>query len=301
MTDISFNIIGAGAIGHLWHCFLTRAGYASYLFTKNNGNPHKICIRSPIKDFYQTINYQTLYSWKNGKILIMAVKAYDLQALCKNLQQNALKPGTIILMMNGLGLVEIARKYFPDSKILQANITHGAYLNGHYLNHTGLGETSLGNYQSDYTQDTFDSLIKALDDALPKVSWQKHHQQKLYLKLVVNSIINPLTAINNATNQCVLQGKQLSQQAEGLLLEIAPLFEKLMPNFTYQQIKLQVEMIAQKTCNNFSSMQQDIKNGRTTEIDFINGYLVKYAETIGVKLNKHQQVIDRIKALSNDY
>ena len=53
--------------------------------------------------------------------------------------------------------------------------------------------------------------------------------------------------------------------------------------------------LAWKTQNNLSSMLQDVRNGRETEIDYINGYIVKRGEEIGITCYMNYLVSQLVK------
>jgi 2-dehydropantoate 2-reductase len=71
-----------------------------------------------------------------------------------------------------------------------------------------------------------------------------------------------------------------------------------------EQIKLSAEelqqtvlQVASSTANNFSSMQQDIHHQRTSEINYINGYVVKQAAKHGIACPHNQHLLQQIQRL----
>ena len=56
------------------------------------------------------------------------------------------------------------------------------------------------------------------------------------------------------------------------------------------------QLIAKLTANNVSSMLQDTKNKQLTEIDFINGYLLREAIEHNIKLPISTSLVDLIKS-----
>ena len=55
--------------------------------------------------------------------------------------------------------------------------------------------------------------------------------------------------------------------------------------------------VARKTANNKNSMLQDIQKGNRTEIDFINGKIVSYAEELGVEVPVNKTLTYLIKGV----
>ena len=57
--------------------------------------------------------------------------------------------------------------------------------------------------------------------------------------------------------------------------------------------------IAKRTSENKNSMLQDILNGMATEIDFINGRVLKYAKELGIKVPINELLTHLIKGLES--
>ena len=293
------NIIGTGAIGHLWASFLTRNNQVN-LYTHKAPHSAQITLNSPLGSKVIKFDYRSFDDWRPTESIIICVKAFQLETVCRELAKKELKDATIILMMNGMGLVECVQQHLPECQVLHAYLTHGAYLKENTLYHTGVGITQLGNLHSDFQADEFAPLIEMLNQALPEVSWNADHQSAMHLKLIINAIINPLTATHKLKNGQLLnpQGK-LIKIAELLLDELEPLLPSLVPSLSKDKVKKEVENVAKVTAENISSMLQDVLKNKPTEIEQINGYLVQLAEKRSVYLAQHIKLINQIKTLQN--
>ncbi|MCW8999083.1 MAG: 2-dehydropantoate 2-reductase [Kangiellaceae bacterium] len=299
-SNYPIDIIGAGAIGHLWAGFLMNQNHKINLLTSKQRKPQLITIKSPLLSKQVKIQYVDMDNWRPSTVIIICVKAFQLETVCQQLVKKGLKDATIILMMNGMGLVECVQRNLPECKVLHAYLTHGAYLSEDTLYHTGTGITQLGNLHSDFQFEEFEPLIETLNQALPKVSWNADHQSAMHLKLIINSIINPLTAMHKLKNgQLLNKSGELVKIAELLLNELEPLIPSLVPSLSKEAIKNEIENVAMGTAENRSSMLQDVLKNKPTEIDQINGYLVCLAKKQSVDLAQHIKLINQIKTLQN--
>lgn len=311
MSIQTINIIGAGSIGHLWAGYLSRLPLSVKLYTRHYRGTKNIRLCSTKNEFDFNIEYQTLSHWQAADLIIICVKSTQLDSLCQQLNGVSLNNATIILMMNGLGIIEIASQYFPQQCILQASITHGAYLqrNKHdqpsVISHTGFGETLIGDWNKNISlSDISDELVNIVDilnSALPATRWNNNQRQSLYLKVIVNAIINPLTALYDVNNGAIVSNETIQQKSKQLIEELSPLIKQLLPSLNPLKILEKVETIANQTYTNISSMRQDILGKRKTEIDFINGYLLKVADSMNIDLPKHKEIVRQIKSLENEY
>ncbi|MEC7432745.1 MAG: ketopantoate reductase C-terminal domain-containing protein, partial [Pseudomonadota bacterium] len=59
-----------------------------------------------------------------------------------------------------------------------------------------------------------------------------------------------------------------------------------------------IETVARKTAANTSSMRADVQAGRTTEIDFINGYLARLGHQHGIPAQVNQMLAEQVQQLN---
>jgi 2-dehydropantoate 2-reductase len=130
------------------------------------------------------------------------------------------------------------------------------------------------------------------------------HQQQLE-KLAMNCIINPLTVLLDARNGVITYNFELTRVMRLMLAEISLVIRSLpelkgIPNvpfrFSAERLETLVIGIANKTANNISSMLADVRAGRPTEIDYINGYIVKRGEELGIKCLVNYAIMQTVNA-----
>ncbi|KAJ1820498.1 2-dehydropantoate 2-reductase (Ketopantoate reductase) (KPA reductase) (KPR) [Coemansia sp. RSA 2599] len=146
--------------------------------------------------------------------------------------------------------------------------------------------------------DTLTALSSlALDVSI--TNWSDLHH-RLLLKLAANATINPVTALTDCRNgylappppdcdpQCVDQDyyKSMHSYLSSACAEISAIYARAHPHLhnelTARAIEDYVTHIAQTTARNRSSMLQDVASGRQTEVEWINGYLVRLGQQHGV-------------------
>ncbi|MCY0877403.1 MAG: ketopantoate reductase family protein [Firmicutes bacterium] len=116
-----------------------------------------------------------------------------------------------------------------------------------------------------------------------------------WLKLLQNSVINPLTTLADCPNGEVLH-HPIWRLAGPLLAEgeeVARRRAVLLP----PDLLASVAQLAQDTQHNLSSMVQDVRAGQETEIEAINGYLIRIAELEHIPVPTHQAVRHLVRQL----
>jgi 2-dehydropantoate 2-reductase len=101
----------------------------------------------------------------------------------------------------------------------------------------------------------------------------------LWSKLIINSCINPVTAIFEKKNGFILEenddAEKLRLLIQNILQESVNIAIKKGINLEYKYPFQKVLDVAKKTSNNSSSMLNDKLRKVETEIEFINGFIIK--------------------------
>ncbi len=115
-----------------------------------------------------------------------------------------------------------------------------------------------------------------------------------WIKLVQNSLINPLTALANVSNGAVLDLPLWGVAAA--LLDEATKVAHAAGQSLGDNLMSKVTDLAKATATNRSSMVQDVQRHRATEIDAINGYIIAQGQRLGIPAPTHQAVANLIHA-----
>ena len=271
-----WQIIGAGAIGCLWAANLKRSGQDVHLITRNPMHSN-ILYYQDLQQHKYTFNVSNSQRLSNNLApILVCVKATQVkQAIVDQLPYLG-KNQIIILMHNGMGCAEQVQALLPHNPILCATTANASLLHAPFtIQQTGLGPTYLGTFNQPINS-LVKSLSYSLNKALSNTFWCDDIKQKLWLKLIINSCINPLTALHQIKNgelqSVTFQRKIMNICQEGLTIAKA---EGII--FQQQVLFDSINNVIEATANNYSSMNRDIFYQRTTENEYINGYLLKKA------------------------
>lgn len=274
---MTIGIVGNGAIGNLLayqceqqdlnYCLITRDAQPLELtcvdHTKH-GNPAKTF--SP-----QCFSIQRMPS---VDILIVPVKAYAVEGVLHAALPQLKTGAQLVLLHNGMvstpQLIEIAQ----GTPVICATTSYAAFkASPTQVNITGTGVTSAGWLQKTPDIAAAHSLLNTL---LPPCSWEEDIEYALWMKLAVNAVINPLTALYQVSNGELL-AKCYQQYVTELCQETALVMQSCGYRVSVQTLVERCHQVMTRTAQNRSSMYMDVKQGRRTEIDFINGHIVKTA------------------------
>lgn len=247
--------------------------------------------------------------------LIVTCKAADTVRALTTVKHRLRPESTVLLLQNGMGVIdELNNVVFPDPSrrpnYMCGVLSHGLMRRAPFqVAHTGVGTTILSpspsgnvadaaNYESENENDwapTTKYLLRTLTLTPPLVAVAVPSSDLLQYqleKLAMNCVINPLTAILDCQNGEPLYHFSSSRVARLLLIEISNVICALpelqgVPGiehrFSTERLRHMTVKVMSKTARNTSSMLQDVRARRNTEIDYLNGYVVRRGEELGIK------------------
>jgi 2-dehydropantoate 2-reductase len=145
----------------------------------------------------------------------------------------------------------------------------------------GVGPTKLGRWEGPNTPE-LEALREHLCRAGIETELSESIERLLWEKLLVNCAINPLTALFDRPNGALLEDIQLREIAREVVRETLRVARAHGVVLSDEEAIERVETVASKTARNISSMLQDVRHGRPTEIDYINGAVVREGQRLGI-------------------
>lgn len=284
---MKISIVGAGSLGLLYGYYLAGEHEVTY-YIKNEAQIDEINTYG-ISLIGHSINKQvkarSINEFASNDLVIIALKQTHIP---KFIQDNhlKLKNHLILFLQNGLEHITYIKKY--DLQAIIAIVEHGALKVGpQKVNHLGQGATKISPYDK-LTHESIKKIEEIKQENLNFIyfdDWQKI----AYEKLLVNAVINPLTALFNVSNGEILNNAYLKTLGQALCKETSEIL-KLNDNEQWYNVK----RVCTLTSQNTSSMRLDILSNQKTEIDAIIGYLLKQT---GVNYPNLEFVYQSIKAL----
>lgn len=279
-------VMGAGALGSLFGGLVANAGYDVTLVAREW---HVAAIRkhglriSGLTEI--TVDVKAVTSPEAAEppdIVLFTVKSYDTETAAKQLKPCIHEETAVVSLQNGLGNEERLSEILGAEHVLGGVTSYGALLKepGHVA-HTGVGDTFIGELDGEISKRAL-RICEILNDGGIKAEAVADVRKKIWEKLIVNAAINPITAIARVRNEGLLHG-ELRWLMEATAREAASVARCAGVNIDVEAAVKKAVEVATKTGKNESSMLQDIKRGKRTEIDAISGEIVKLAEKFGIE------------------
>ena len=305
-------VVGPGAIGCLFAAYLARAGGAVLLL---DHRPERakllgergITVESERGGFHVRMKVTAKPAEiRSAELLILCVKANSTADAAARLKGNISPQSHLLTLQNGLGNVERLGEFFGSSQILAGATSHGAtLLEVGRVRHAGYGEILMGKTGGASSTPAGVAKLQNLAVTFNRAGLQAQVvdeiESVLWRKLAVNVGINALTAILGVPNGELLRINDCASLINGAVREAVEVAGHCGIQLKLQEEIERVRAVCRSTTANISSMLQDVRRKRKTEIDQLNGAVVKMAASYGTTAPVNEILTAIVRSLETVY
>lgn len=286
-------VVGAGAMGGLFGARLAAAGHDVLLY--DTWIEHVAAIEerglfiegpdgTPIRYQVRATN-KPPPALRGAELILVQVKSYDTYSALSELEPRVNPESLILSLQNGLGNLEQMERALPNHRrFLIGTTAHGAgVIAPGRIRHAGPGPTVIG----DPVPDRSPRLnLKPVRDAFQDAGFSTQISDEIWpsiwLKLCANVSINPLTALTGVYNGQLLDDPELLALADAAVAETVAVMRATGLDAPERDFTAFARQVMRDTGPARSSMLQDIRNGKRTEIEAINGAVARLGRELGV-------------------
>ncbi len=300
---MKFLIVGPGAMGLLFASRLKKlTTHEIFLldYKKERAeylNKHGIRVEGLKGEFHVHVPTVTKEQVNfSPDFILIFVKAYSTKDVAYDLREIISEDSCVVTLQNGIGNIEILEDVLKK-KVHGGVTAEGATLisTGH-VRHAGYGDTIIG--------PSSEKLLK-LKDVLNEAGFltevKDDIESFLWGKLLVNVGINALTAITGLRNGMLVQIEETKILMQECLKEAMEVVKKKKLKLPYDNPFQVTQQVCKKTAQNISSMLQDILAKRQTEIDFLNGAVVRESKKLGIDTPVNRALTFLVRAIQKTY
>ena len=303
-------IIGAGSMGSLFGGYLADLCEVC-LYSRNPGYLAAVSEKGLVmtqgeKRWVKKIEV-TNDPAKIGRcdVAIVYVKGTGTEKAIQDAMVSCITPETLVVtLQNGIGNVEIIRKYIPADQIAYgfSVLTSDSKAPGH-IELTTL--KMVPTFVKPMTEKALPKLEK-LVDALNKVGLESYIaddiDEKIWRKLLVNCSENTLCAILKVNvTELMVTTPESFEIGKQIIFEVADVARAKGIKLTRQEALEYVMQVTDSVPGHIPSMVFDIRNKKPTEIDVLNGAVVAEGQRLGVPTPINRVIVNMIKAIEKNY
>lgn len=274
-------VMGAGAVGCYYGGMLARAGHDVTLIGRPN---HVDAIQRDgllldTQSFKEQVRLQasTEPSAVAGATLVLfCVKSTDTESAAAAIRPHLLPGALVLSLQNGVDNAVRLQAALPAQEVAASVVYVATEMPGPgHVKHNGRGELVIA--ASPSSAEAAALLIAA---GVP-TDISTNVMGALWAKLILNCAYNALSAITQQPYGQLVQGEGVQDVIRDLVnecLAVAQADGITVPGDVWQA----VERIAQTMPQQLSSTAQDLARGKRSEIDHLNGYVLRRGEVLGI-------------------
>jgi 2-dehydropantoate 2-reductase len=311
------SIVGLGAIGSAIGGFLKLKGFDVTGFGRN---PHVSEIRKKglrikgiwgehnVKDFEVYSSAEEGKEWlKVSDFIIISTKSFDTRKAVEEISKYIKEDAVVASFQNGLGNMEEIAEVVGENRTGGARVIFGSKITspGEIEITVYGGEVLVGHFLREKGPEWAVEKLKKVVDYLNSSGIPSRFVEdvRVYLweKMLYNCALNPLSAIFSLPYGALYENYETRAIMKDVLKEIFQLMDKMKIKTQWNGWEDYFQYFSEKlippTSAHIASMAEDIKNGKRTEIDFMNGYIVKMGERTGIDMPVNRTLTLMIKFL----
>ncbi|MGB8781006.1 MAG: 2-dehydropantoate 2-reductase [Candidatus Bathyarchaeia archaeon] len=292
MTFNKIFILGAGGIGSVIGALLSKKNDATLIGNKAHVDAVKskgLLVASNINETFRLGADTQIREIPQGTLIFLTTKAYDSKKAVEGISRLLRKDTAILVLQNGLENEEIVKRAVGyKAKVLRGitNMAAEFFKAGEIKYWTG--ETTIEH------DGVAEEIAAIMNNSGLKASVSNNIKNEAWSKVVLNSVINPLTAIFRVKNR-EISTQPLAEVRHQIIRECVQVGNSEGVTFPKDLEKGIGKEIISYT--NYSSMCQDIMRGKRTEIDFLNGKIVELGARHSIPTPVNETLVHLIKFL----
>lgn len=235
---------------------------------------------------------------KNPDLVLICVKEYDLENVCKQLLPVINEDTVLLPMMNGADIYDRIRKIIPDHTILPTCIYVASHIKERgIVEHKGKTGKMIAGRDPEHFSASVEWITELLSESKIDFDYKDNSLSDIWTKFIFIASFGLVTAKHNSSIGTVCTDQQQKNEAAGIMNEIKLIAAK-------KGIDLQEDIISATfgKASTFpfetpTSLQLDINSGKKdNELELFAGAVLKYGSEVGVETPFTQKIYTEIKS-----
>lgn len=274
-------VMGAGAVGCFFGGMLARAGHDVVLVARPQHVEavERDGLRMETKAFDEHVRLAAstdAAAVAGANLVLFCVKSTDTESAGAQMRPHLAPDALVLTLQNGVDNADRLRTVLPPHQVSAAVVYVATEMAGPgHVKHHGRGELVIE------PSSAGEAVAQALVAAGVPTEISGNVRGALWAKLVINCAYNALSAIAQLPYGEVVKGAGIHDVMRDVVdecLAVAQAEGVRLPGDIHATVRKLVESMP----GQYSSTAQDLVRGKPTEIDYLNGLVVRRGEALGI-------------------
>ena len=283
-------VVGAGAVGCYYGGMLARAGAPVTLI----GRPAHAEAIARDGLLLETLRFTErvrlaasteIAAARGAELVLFCVKSNDTEAAARELAPILAGDAVLLSLQNGVDNLERLRQHVHGPAFAAAVYVAAAMAGPGHVRHTGRGDLVIGALPPDdplAARPALGQVAGWLRRAGIPCAVSDNVEGELWAKLLINCAYNAISALGRARYRRIGASPAALGVMQEAVREVIAVAQAAGVRLPEGDLVEQARRISASMAGATSSTAQDIARGKRTEIDHLNGYVVRRGEALGV-------------------
>ncbi|UKB77870.1 ketopantoate reductase family protein [Chryseobacterium sp. MEBOG07] len=302
-------VVGLGGVGGYFGFKINQANEVSEKYTvsfiargetyekvKENG----LTLLSPEHSNPQTYPnaiVQNIGDIKNPDLVLICVKEYDLENVCKQLLPVINEETILLPMMNGADIYDRIRAIIPDHTVLPTCVYVASHIKERgTVEHKGNAGKIIVGRDPEHFSTPVEWVTDLLNESKIEFDFKDNSLTAIWTKFIFIASFGLVTAKHNSSMGAVCTDEHQKKEATGIMNEIQLIAAKKGIDLQEDIISATFEKASTFPFETPTSLQLDINSGKKeNELELFAGAVLKYGAEVGVETPFAQKIYTEIK------
>lgn len=308
-------VVGLGALGTVYSCLLKEQGHRVTVLAKKGAEDVLRRQGVSVTGIWgehravpdRVVSDPDVIDKPDFDLILITVKSFDTYEALNKLKKLVTARTYVVLLQNGYGNFEAAACAVPKNKILLGRVIFGAETEGIGISKVTViaDDVIIGSPENLVDSRILEELAEAFQKAGIPTRTSSEILKYVWGKVIYNSALNPLGAIFEVNYGKLAENEHTKGMIDDIIEEIFRLLtvmgqETWWPDAAAYKKDFYEKMLP-TTAAHHASMLQDIRRGRKTEIDALNGAIVQLGHKYKLQLPVNDFISRMVKAKEKFY
>ncbi|MBU3587203.1 2-dehydropantoate 2-reductase [Polynucleobacter sp. 31A-FELB] len=299
-------VLGAGAVGCFFGGMLARSNKDTTLIARpERANAISADgLEMQCQKFQEIVSINVshdLSALTDADLVLLCVKSPDTENTMKQVSSIIPKEAVILSLQNGVANVEIASS-ITNNPVYPAVVYVACGMHGQrVLKHHGRGELLVGsiNAISPHELESLREICTLFESAAVPCEIAPQILKDMWLKFLVNCSYNAISGIGQIAYGEMVKVPEIVKLINGITEEFLQIAAQKGLHIERHEAMAANDAIAKTMSTQISSTAQDLRRGKKSEIDYLNGYIVKLGKEYEIPTPLNESVYAMIKMLES--
>jgi 2-dehydropantoate 2-reductase len=294
---MKFAVMGAGAVGCYYGGMLARAGHEVVLigraqFVQAVRQQGLLLDTQTFKEQVPVQASTEPSAVRGAQCVLLCVKSTDTESAAGAIAPHLDASALVLSLQNGVDNAERAQALLLQTVVPAVVYVAAGMAGPGHVQHHGRGELVIG------PSSRSEALVAEFAQAGVPVQISGNVMGALWSKLIINCAYNALSAITQLPYGRLVQGpgiEAVMHAAVDEALAVARACGVDVPGDAWGS----VQAISRSMATQYSSTAQDLARGKPSEIDYLNGHVVRQGERLGLATPVNRTLQALVKTLES--